>query len=294
MHELGKSNVVEYFASARERYEIYLKKEICKSPKPWTEDPVFLSWRFCNVFREDDKVTSWIRENVRKPYLSDPNVFICMVICRLFNKISTLSCLKSNGLFKKWNSMIAKTVLKGVKPVVGAAYVVRSPDGMSKLDGILKMIDLIAKDTYHLCVRIEPGETTLESVWLELCKYPCIGRFIAYEIISDLRWTSFLDQAPDIMTWANAGPGACRGLSWLVNNDYSAVPYSASTAVQTKIIDTLRTLLEYSQNTDFWPKKFPKWEMRDVEHWLCEYAKYARVKHLGERMKRKYDGITKD
>jgi len=42
-------------------------------------------------------------------------------------------------------------------------------------------------------------------------------------------------------------------------------------------------LLQYSKSEELWPRDcgWPEWEMRDVEHTLCEFDKYERVR-LGE------------
>jgi len=45
-----------------ERENIRLKKEAGESP-PWSSNPVMQVTYFCNVNREDDKVTKWIRDN---------------------------------------------------------------------------------------------------------------------------------------------------------------------------------------------------------------------------------------
>jgi hypothetical protein len=59
------------------------------------------------------------------------------------------------------------------------------------------------------------------------------------------------------------------------------------------IIDGMRRVLAASKTGQYWPQlpmkkglwkydnEFPAWEMRDVEHTLCEFDKYERVR-LGE------------
>ena len=61
----------QYFRTARERYNIYLSR-VANDPPPWTEDPIFQKYKFCNVFREHDRVTIWLRENWREPYADHP------------------------------------------------------------------------------------------------------------------------------------------------------------------------------------------------------------------------------
>jgi hypothetical protein len=44
----------------QERHRIYLEKA-AGAPPPWTTDEIMQTYRFCNVFRELDKVTVWVR-----------------------------------------------------------------------------------------------------------------------------------------------------------------------------------------------------------------------------------------
>ena len=57
-----------FFAYARERYRIRLKRNAGES-KPWTDDPILAQYSFTEVFREDDKTTRWLRENVRDTFI---------------------------------------------------------------------------------------------------------------------------------------------------------------------------------------------------------------------------------
>ena len=43
----------------------------------------------------------------------------------------------------------------------------------------------------------------------------------------------------------------------------------------------LRSILDRSRSSKFWPQEWPAWEMREVEHTLCEFDKFERVR-LGE------------
>lgn len=277
--------VDEFFATARERYSIYLLRQDTEAKPPFTEDKAMLEWRFCNVFREDDKVTQWIRHNVRQRLRNDKRALLAMVICRLFNKIETLQLIQNAGLFDHWDSDECYQLLKDVHPIVGAAYVVRSHDGMDKLRGILCIINDVSKDVAMLARMYDK----LEELWKELMQYKCLGKFMAYEIVSDLRHTRIAESASDIMTWANAGPGACLGLSWLLQKNLTCLPYGTS-ASERIALQYMRELLQLSRQDHYWPLTWPQWEMREVEHWLCEYSKWVKVTHLGQRMKRRYQG----
>ena len=92
----------------------------------------------------------------------------------------------------------------------------------------------------------------------------------------------------DKLTWCNKGPGAQKGMSWLVYGN----PNKKFTGYQ---------WVEYTQqlydvmNKPF-EKVFPKESitMREVEHWLCEFQKYVKYRlnyDKGVKCKyRKYQG----
>jgi len=282
---LIESEVAEYFRTARERYRIMLRKN-AGMPKPWSNDPVFQDWFFCNVFREDDKTTKWIKEHIREPHRNDSCVFWMMVACRLFNKISTLEKLLSAGVFDRWwDRTQAEVALEGTSPLCGAGYMVHTPYGMAKLPGCLKLIDDAAQDNDRRIQLIQPGRTSLQEVFEMLLPADCFGPFMAYEIVTDLRHTYLLENAPDIITWASPGPGACLGLSRLVGEKVSY----GSAADRAAAVDCMQQIVT-AAGTYWWPNHWPHWEMRTVEHWLCEHAKYTKVAMLGKRMKRKYSG----
>jgi 5-hmdU DNA kinase, helical domain len=93
--------------------------------------------------------------------------------------------------------------------------------------------------------------------------------FMAYEVISDLRWACLRD-APDVMTWANAGPGAVRGLHRVFGRPADQ-PLS-----QDQALVEMCGLLDKSP--DHLGEHVPPLEMRDVEHSLCEFDRYQRAK----------------
>ena len=256
----------------RERYNILLKRR-AKQPAPWSEDKVFQTWSFCNVFREDDKVTEWVRKKVREPLRSDPRVLLAMATCRFFNNIPTLTLLHRAGLITEWNGQAARQKLKGVSPVTSAAYIIKTPNMMKKADGVCWIIDNLSQHAHWLITKVNPGTTTLESMWEYLKEHEFFGPFMSYEVVTDLRHTDYFCNAPDIDTWACPGPGACRGLSWIMAGDLKHLSYGANKARKTAI-KHMQVLLNIAQeDKEQWPADWPRWEMRTVEHWLCEYAK---------------------
>ena len=71
---IPEDRINDFFAYARKRHEIYLKRK-AGEPPPWTDDPILQQYRFTNVFRELDKTTLWFKKYVRGPMRKSPEVF---------------------------------------------------------------------------------------------------------------------------------------------------------------------------------------------------------------------------
>lgn len=279
--------VEEFFKYARERESIRIKRYA--QPFPWTDDKILQENRFCNVFREDDKTTIWFRENVRNFLQNYPRVLPATVIFRWFNRIETgekILDLLVNA--DKWDTAEARKRLTGVSPVVTGSYIIKTPNGMTKLEGLLWCFDQFLPKWRELYDTIIPGTTTMETLWTQLQEFPFLGQFMAYEIVTDLRFTHILKNAPDIMTWANPGPGAARGMGRLVEGADINTFKMQNKKHRQIVIEKMQELLEASKEEHNWPKEWQQWEMREIEHTLCEFDKYERIR-LGEgKMKQKF------
>ena len=278
-----------FFGYARERYRIHLRRST-GDKWPWTKDPILQQFRFCNIFREDDTVTKWIRSHIRPMDYSNSDLFSAILIARWFNRIETLEILDKAGLLSGLDIPAIETKLHDVHPIVNAAYIISSPKGKKKLEGILWCIEQILDDVPALTSKITPA-TALQEVHSWLVPYPYLGDFTAYEVVTDLRHT-LLCNAPDILTWAQPGPGAKRGYGRISSGDPHLYKRPSSgrgrfpnkkhgKRYEGEIMQGMRQLLDFSRIETFWPSKWPAWEMREVEHTLCEFDKYERTR-LGQ------------
>jgi hypothetical protein len=271
-------SVEQFFEYARERYHIKLRREAGEIP-PWTEDKVLQQFRFCNIHREDDKTTVWFRENVRDRVRDECiKAIFATVAFRMFNYIPTGERLLKMLVEYGWREVMARKALKNVDQLITGAYMVRTPYGKNKLEGICEMMKAFkTSDVWkHLpsCTRLSEAHALIEAV-------PYQGHFTAYEVVTDLRHTVVLEDALDIMEWANPGPGALRGCVWVSPGKYG------TKAGRAKALDLMRQLLALANKGMWWPEEWPSWEMREVEHTLCEFDKYKRGQQ-GERLKRRY------
>jgi len=270
-------SVEKYFSTARERYCIKRQREL-DYPWPWTQDEIFKTWRFCHVHREDDKTTKWFKENVRD-HLTGPRIVIATVIFRWFNRIETGEKIK-DLLLSEWDTEEARRRLQNVKPLVTGAFMMRTPTGLSRLDGLLEYIDEAIPQLLRMW---SVWGESLEDAHFDLQQIDGLGRFLSYEIVTDLRWTPVLQWSKDIHTWASAGPGCAKGLSHVFNEHYSR----NSREDQSVMVEKMQYLFSLSNQNKYWPQCWKSWEMREVEHWACEYFKYVKAEG-GERLKRRY------
>lgn len=286
-----KKGTENFFQYARARHQITLDRAAGR-PRPWTSDPILSHYRFTCVFRELDKTTQWFANQVRNPLRETPEVVLATVVFRLLNRIEVGEAIWGQMDIEYGNAFDAfiqtgktahlrRAIVAncGWGPYVTGAYIISSPPGYSKLDGVLRVIDGFNRNSGWLAhaqeaIR-EPGSISLEHAWGFFRRQPYLGPFHAYEIVTDLRHTAQLDRAPDVMTWCNVGPGARRGINRVMGRDKSArVPTE-------QMLEEMRELLRCSQSKEYWPREWQHWEMREVEHTLCEFDKMERVR-LGE------------
>jgi alpha-glutamyl/putrescinyl thymine pyrophosphorylase clade 1 len=284
----------EFFTTMVERQIIYYNKKH-GFPKPWTADPVFLEYKFCNVFREQDTVTKWVDENIRKPFADHPNLWFMLCIARQINWPDTLQELMDGGAWPLvvWDPDKATAIMDGRRArgaqVYTGAYMIRAEPALPgksknhymchKVLGGVWTASYVAGLVDHRGNWLHP---TLQASTEALMAFYGWGGFMAYEVVTDMRHTRYLCNAPDIFTWANPGPGAKRGLNRLYGR-----PLTAPIRVPQQVAE-MRLLLE--QSGKHLPLDFPRLEMRDVEHWLCEFDKYQRVATGEGRPRSKYPG----
>jgi hypothetical protein len=280
-------DIDNFFKFCQERHNIYLRRQNGIQP-PWTFDPILGKYKFTNIFRELDKTTVWFRENVREQYRD--NILLATIVFRLFNRIETGEVIfpdvfdeflktKDTNIIK---NAIEKAYPKG--PYVTGAYQPIMAKGLKIQDGVLEVINQITNHTIPFVIErnycsslteieyfLQVYPQSLESVSKYLQIYNHIGSFIAYEIVTDLRHTNLLKNAPDIMTWANPGPGSTAGL----NRIWKRLPTFKQP--RQKFIVEMQFLLENSRNSENLIG-FPWMELRDIEHGLCEFDKYERAR----------------
>jgi len=274
------------------RHQIYMRRKAGKK-KPWTDDEVLQNYFFTNPYRENDKVTMWFRLNVREPLRDNLAILMATVIFRWFNKIETGGFLLDEGLLTRWNEKKAVKLLVAIRetnsPVFTGAYMIKAGNGPPgcKIPNVCAAISNLWKDRHDL-IKSWHEEVTMEDMHRVFMGYPHLGAFMAYEIVCDLRYTFFLENASDKTTWTNLGPGAKRGLARIVGDKMKRMRSGKMIPkVYPDAIQKVQQLMEIANRR---LRNMPKFEMREIEHSLWEWDKYERAKLQDGKMKRKYQG----
>jgi hypothetical protein len=262
-----------YWVGERER--IRIKKEKGEN-QPWTCDPILQTYRFCNVHREDDRVTRWIHSNWLRPNEEHPNMPFAMGIARMVNYPETLADI---GFPYTWDpnhfiSAIAKRKDRGLKTWTSAYMITGgySAGGEPKEVIIARVLHGLWNNLHS--DPIEAGDTLDAMANKIVC--PGIGSFLTGQIVADIKWANKHARARDWWSWCVPGPGSVKGLNYL-DNQADGKGYSLDEFQRGvwKIQDTLR---DGGVGLD----------AQNTQNVLCELSKYIGAKYFGKRLKSGY------
>lgn len=274
---------------------------------PLTLDPIMSQYRFCNVFRELDRVTVWIRENIREPFKDHPDLWLMLAIARYINWPETLQTIIASGNLAwpqhdhrdAFRPEVLGEVLDGIsksgKKVYTGAYMIRAESNpkaewysWTKQQYVARIV--IGRLWEDRAVwRAMLGSTgrngplpTMRSTWerFQQPRYIGWGPFMAYQVVVDMRHTRLLRDAPDINTWAALGPGSRRGLNRLAGR-----PVDFNLSRQQGLEEMRQIWEEQDAHRAPW---VPRIELSDIQNALCEVDKYLRVKNGEGKPRAKY------
>jgi hypothetical protein len=245
--------------------------------KPWTDDPILQSYRFCNVQREHDKVTLWIASHWRAPLAIMPEVcWFYMLMARLFNLPSTLAVLPVDA---DWSVTKTRRCLRRLRrtgnTVFNGAYIV-STNGvaMDKIEYVLRRV-LVPAWERRATITPQPGDT-LAAFAKRLLTLNGVSGFMAGQVIADTKYTPVLLNAADWYTWAASGPGSRRGMNRLHSRPVGAAWRESDWQAKLEELRWQLPVLLHAQ---------------DAQNCLCEWDKYERMLWGQGKPKRKYSGV---
>lgn len=266
---------------------MYARKE-AGVKKPWTTDKIIQSFRFCNVYRELDKVTKWIAVNWREPHWGDPDLWFAMLVAR---KVNYINSLKDIGYPVPWSAeqfkkAIGSRIARG-QQVEGGAYMITAGTG-KKWIGQPKYIflaDAVFGPMWKERASIRPNKhDTLASFHARLEKSGLtVGSFIAGQVVADLKYVRPLHDSTDWWTWAAMGPGSMRGLNRVIG---LPVEQKWKQGPWLERLQELAALIEPLVRK----ASMARLHNQDLQNCLCEFDKYERVRLKEGRPRSLYNG----
>lgn len=228
----GRPDVYKiYWEFASRRHEIF-ERRLTGAPWPWTQDRIFKSYKFCNVFRAADRVSQYMIRDVAYAQEdgSSADRLFQIVAFRTFSNIRTWQDLRvilggaprlehlSSGDFER--------ALERIKAARGGLYTGAFILCATKAFGFhAKHLNHVALFK-HMFNEGRLAESLLEARSLEdivkkLEGFPLMGPFMSYQTAIDLNYSALINFGENDYT--QAGPGAVRGIkkSFVSLGDYS-------------------------------------------------------------------------
>lgn len=277
-----------------ERHRIYLRRA-AGQPRPWTTDPILREFSFTNDYRELDRTTVWFRQYVREPLRARPEVLLATVLFRWINRTSTCeSVFRQPGLLTNETAFetmlrtgdpvpVRDTILAAcTRPYVTGAFIIKTPDGMEKLSGVLWCVGQFMRRSAMVphvqhtldweeaaasMLGDEPWTARAAQNWL--VQFPYLGSFMAAQIVADLKYTALLDRAADWHTFASSGPGSRKGLNIILGRP-PETPWREYEWHQ-RLLEVREAILP-SFAAEGWEPP----HAQDTQNMFCEYSKFVR------------------
>jgi hypothetical protein len=250
------------------------ERQAAGRPWPWSKDPIFQTYRFCNESRRFDKMTIALGRELAGQSIN--KALLIIIAYRLFNRTSTWEILRPyvvdtwdyRGMTRALNQAAPYQPLCAGTWMVSNRYSDQPPH--------LTHAAALRWAREHLA-SLRPTQD-LKAQWHRFQTIPRVGPFVAHEMVNDLFYlTPHLGKVVD-PDWVNFGPGSIRGMRRLCGAPPPIVKYEP--VLDEADFECFRKLTR--------DPKLSHLTVHDLEHTLCEFDKYARVRVDGRPLKHLY------
>lgn len=271
-----------FWRFAAERHNIFVKQLSGVSVgTPLTDDPILQEYKFTNAFRACDRVSQYLIRNVIYSDKFDTrSLFLRVILFKLFNKIETWELLErefdtiteENFCLTRFSNFFDKQMTKG-KRIYSNAYMMASGckdfNVTRKHQAHFQLVDLMLKN--NLPNKIQDSASMSEA-YEKILAYPMIGKFLAYQYITDINYSELTDFSENEFTMP--GPGADDGIAKCFS---STGGYTGADIIK---IMAERQEYEFDRlKLRFQQLGKRKLHFIDIQNLFCETDKYCRVAH---------------
>jgi len=195
-----------------------LKFVLKLSKEYWTQDKILQKWKFTNVYREVDRTTQYIINNIIKPHKNDENqkqLLFNLILFRIFNRIETWQNIGEYQQLDKFDIKLLQIMLNEMWekniPIFTNAFMVTGVKFLNsdkKFENYLFVIEQIYKKIDWLYNIV--SNCSGDIVHKKITEMDGIGKFLAHVIMSDLVYTKMVRF--DDEQWCGYGNGCMKGL----------------------------------------------------------------------------------
>ncbi|MGF1987118.1 MAG: nucleotide kinase domain-containing protein [Nostoc sp. ZfuVER08] len=211
-----------YWRFAAMRQEVFFNK-INNLPPPWTSDPIINTYKFCNAYRASDRVSQYLIKNViydNNRSKNEEEVILRILLFKIFNKIETWEYLeKQLGEYITLSNFDLNVYSNILQEAMNLGHVIYTSAYMScaskefgydkKHQNHLALIDKMVVQE-RVDKRIVKAKN-FEDVFHIIQEYPLLGKFMAYQLATDINYSEIINF--DENSFTIAGPGAERGIN---------------------------------------------------------------------------------
>lgn len=270
-----------YWKFAAKRQEVFFAR-LSGKPAPWVDDPIINEYKFTNAYRASDRVSQFLIKNViySKRWSLVDTVFRVLLF-KFFNKIETWQLLESQlGEIRTATfdvdkyDRILENAMKAGGTIYSAAYIIPSGAG-EKYKGVRKhrfhlmLLESLIKEEFPKQLK---KARSMEEGYKLLLDVESLGKFLAYQFITDLNYSDHLDFSET--EFVVPGPGALDGIRKCFTSmgDYSEADIIRLMADE-QDLNFEQLGLEFRS---LWGRPL---QLIDCQNLFCEVDKYSRVAH---------------
>lgn len=290
--KINERNLSIFWRFIAERHSIYKKKNLFKSPSPWTQDKILQEFKFTNVFRDLDPGTEFVIKKIIPKCNRLENLIFNIIIYRLYNKISTFEFIwihdilsfdrnefewKLRQFSKNWNKVFTNAFIVSWYSFLASEW--------DKIARTSKIIESISNVLNNISKEIENRKTS-EFTFNEIKKLPWIWDFLAYQIVVDIGYAR-----PDIFNeniFVIAWPGCKRWLDRIFEDRWDSSYEKCIWYLEEYQLEWFENLW-IKMDILFEDRNIRKLNLMALENCLCEFSKYMKALNWEWRPRNKYN-----
>lgn len=314
-----------YFNTMFERQLIWKRRFVDKQQAPWTEDEIFANTKFPNVYRELDRSSQFlINDIILANKNSDvQNLTWKVLVYRLFNNPETFKLasfvwkggIPDYGKFEeeqdKYAEFLGLIQKCGANPFANA-YMISSTFSVGKsrteayAEDALPVLHDLVNNISDMCLIAEGPEDIIRALKF----IPGVSDFLAHELYTDLLYINKFTGKEVVPfkanDFVNVGPGSLLGIRLIYPNLDTR---KAQVQGMYKLLSEAKRAIEHAE--ELRGEKFPfvqynpetesyeitdkfNFTIRNIEDWLCEYGKYWKMKIEAGRIQRKFKPVSEN